>query len=109
MFYNTPNGLQIDLENGWTISISLAGHDVDAVCEIAVWPTDSSDQSSWVRWGANSVEPPEVDWPIYSRVLSGLIPSELLRVITRLSGMTKGEVEPNRWLSKGLAMESIWR
>ena len=107
MFYNTPNGLQLETDNGWTISISLAGTSVSKYCEIAVWPTGLDSQDGWVRWGANILEPP--DFPIFSKVLAWLAPSELLRLPNRVSGMTKEEVQPNKWLSKGLAMESIWR
>lgn len=106
MFYNTPNGLQIELDNGWTVSISLDGNAVKELCEIAVWPTGLGDQENWVRWGANSIEPPETDWPIYTRAYSYLTSSELLRIINGLSKMSKEEVEPNKWLSKGL---SIWK
>ena len=107
MFYNTPNGLQLETDNGWTISISLAGTSINKYCEIAVWPTGLDSQDGWVRWGANSLEPP--DFPIFSRVYGGLTSSEVLRIINRLSGMTKEEVQPNKWVSKGLARESIWR
>ena len=107
MFHNTPNGLQIELEQGWTISISLAGEDAKEDCEIAVWPIGYSEQENWVRWGANGVEPP--DFPIHDRVLGGLTVAELLRVITRLSAMPVDEVEPDKWLSKGLTREDKWR
>ena len=107
MFYKSANGLQLVIDNGWTVSISLAGSRVTPYCEIAVWPIGYSEQENWVRWGANGVEPP--DFPIFSRVYGGLTSSEVLRIINRLSGMTKEEVQPNKWLSKGLAMESIWR
>jgi len=107
MFHNTPNGLQLETSNGWTISVSLAGAESKAYCEIAVWPVSHGAQETWVRWGANGAEPP--DYPIYSRVLSGLTVSELLRVINRLSTMPVDEVEPDKWLSKGLTMEAKWR
>jgi len=107
MFYNTPNGLQLETENGWTISISLAGVDVQAYCEIAVWPTGKDSQDNWVRWGANMAEPP--DYPIYSKVLGDLTATELITTINRLSAMSKGSVVSNKWLSKGLTMEVQWR
>ena len=106
MFHNTPNGLQIELEQGWTISISLAGEDAKEDCEIAVWPTGYGSQDNWVRWGDNSGEPPEVDFPIYSKVLQRLTSVELLHIINRLS---KIKVESNKWLSKSLGRETIWR
>ena len=49
MFYNTPNGLQLETDNGWTISISLAGTSINKYCEIAVWPTGLDSQDGWVR------------------------------------------------------------
>jgi len=104
MFHNTPNGLQMDIESGWTISISLAGADVSEGCEIAVWPTGLGSQNYWVRWGANGVEPP--DFPIYDKVLRLDSPEELIRVIDRLSSL---EVESNKWISRGLSREAKWR
>ena len=106
MFHNTLNGLQIDLEQGWTISISLAGEEAKEDCEIIVWPTGYGSQDNWVRWGANGEEPPEVDFPIYSRVLQRLTSSELVRILNRLSEI---EPEPNKWLSGSLGREAIWR
>ena len=106
MFYNTPNGLQITIDKGWTVSISLAGEDAKEDCEIAVWPTGLGSQDNWVRWGDNGVEPPEADFPIYSKVLQRLTPSEVIRILNRLSGI---KVEPNKWLSRSLVRESIWR
>lgn len=107
MFYKSANGLQLVIDNGWTVSISLAGSRVTPCCEIAVWPIGYSEQENWVRWGANGVEPP--DFPIHDRVLGGLTVAELLRVITRLSAMPVDEVEPDKWLSKGLTKEDKWR
>jgi len=107
MFYKSANGLQLVIDNGWTISISLAGAEVTPYCEIAVWPIGYSEQENWVRWGANGAEPP--DFPIHDRVLAGLTVTELLLVINRLSAMSVEEVEPNKWLSKGLAAEAKWR
>jgi len=106
MFHNTPNGLQIETEQGWTISVSLAGEDAKEDCEIAVWPVGLGDQKNWVRWGANGEEPPETDYPIYSRVLQRLTSSELIRIINRLAEI---KVEPNKWLSRSLGRETIWR
>ena len=108
MFYNTPNGLQLETQNGWTVSLSLTGHEAWEYCEIAVWPTGLQEsQNSWVRWGANSIEPP--DFPVFDRVLKLNSTAELIRVIERLSQMTSNQIQPNKWVSKGLAMESIWR
>ena len=108
MFHNTPNGLQLETENGWTISISLGyGTSTNQYCEIAVSVTGIDHQDNWVRWGANSIEPP--DFPLFDRVYGGLTSSELVRITNQLCGMTKEEVQPNKWLSKGLAMEAKWR
>ena len=107
MFHNTPNGLQIEIERGWTISISLAGEDAREDCEIAVWPTGLGSQDNWVRWGANMAEPP--DYPIYSKVLGNLTATELITIINRLSAMSKGSVVSNKWVSKGLTREAKWR
>ena len=107
MFYNTPNGFHLETENGWTISISIAGHEVWESCEIAVWHTGVDDQQSSVRWGANGAEPP--DFPVFDRVLRLDSTAELLRVMGRLSQMAPNQVQPNKWLSTGLARESIWR
>jgi len=107
MFYNTPNGLQLETKNGWTISISLAGVDVQEHCEIAVWPTGKDNQDNWVRWGANMAEPP--DYPIYSRVLDYLTADELVNILVSLSDMPKYEVVSNKWLPKGFSKDAIWK
>lgn len=104
MFYNTPNGFHVETDNGWTVSLSLTGHEAWEKCELAVWPTGLDDQDNWVRWGANGTEPP--DFPIFDRVLKVNSTTEMLRVIERLSSI---EVGPNKWVSKGLVMESKWR
>ena len=116
MFYNTPNGLQLETENGWIISISLAGEEAKEYCEIAVWPTGLGNQDNWIRWGDNSIELPEEDYPIYDRVLSRLTPSDLITIINRLSDMPKKSVQPNKWLAQGLIKtpnhqiwDTLWR
>ena len=110
MFYNTPHGLQLETDNGWTISISisLVGSSVgkaEEYCEIAVWPTTLSSQDNWVRWGDSNIEPP--NFPIYDRVLGGVTYSELLRIINKLSYMNKKYVQPNRWIFKELGKDII--
>jgi len=104
MFYNTPNGLQITIDKGWTVSISLAGEDAKEDCEIAVWPTGLRGQDNWVRWGDSASEWSNDDHYLHSKVLQGLTPSEVIRILNRLSDI---EVEPNKWLSRSLGRESI--
>tara|TARA_R110000824_G_scaffold116312_6_gene267688 strand:- start:93 stop:407 length:315 start_codon:yes stop_codon:yes gene_type:complete len=104
MFYNTSTGLQLETENGWTVSISLSGERMKEECEIAVWPTGLGDQKNWIRWGCSSIEPP--DFPICDRVVRISTTGELLQTINTLSNMPKEDVQPNKWIHKGM---SIWR
>jgi len=107
MFHNTPMGLQLEIKNGWTVSISLGDYTAKEYCEIAVWPTGKDNQDSWVRWGANMAEPP--DFPIYDRVLGNLTADELVNVLTSLSNMPRYEVVSNKWLPKGFSKDAIWK
>ena len=107
MFYNTPNGLQLETKNGWTVSISLCGEDIKTLCEIAVWPTGEDTQDMWVRWGANSTEPP--DYPVYDRVLGHLTVDDLVNILVSLSDMPKEEVIGNKWLPKVYSKDAIWK
>ena len=121
MFSTIPMGIHLTTENGWTISVSLGcGNgrfyfekgdcEVEAdKCEVAVWPTAlertgrNVRQEDWVRWGSNTMEPPDCTY--YDRTLSGLVTEDVCRLILRL---TEIEPEANKWLSHGLIREEVW-